>query len=229
MKNFIPILEKTSLFSNISSSDIQFILNCLSFKVSSYKKDEFILHAGENTDLLGIIIKGKVLILKDDFWGNRSIISEVSEGFPFAEAYAFISTIPLEISVLASTDCTILFLDVKKIIQTCSMSCNFHNQLIYNLLSDVSKKNMILTKKIEHMSKKTIREKLLSYLSAESQKNKNASFKIPFTRQQLADYLSVDRSALSNELSKLMREGVLIFKKNDFILLDKDSFKNFSS
>lgn len=228
MKNFIPILEKTSLFSNIVPSDIEFMLNCLSAKVVYYKKDEFILHAGENITSLGMILKGNVLIQKEDFWGNRSIISEVSEGFTFAETYAFISTIPLEMSVIASTDCTILFLDVQKIIKTCSASCSFHNQLIQNLLSDVAKKNMILTKKIEHMSKKTIREKLLSYLSTESQKNNSASFKIPFNRQELADYLSVDRSALSNELSKLMNENIIKFKKNEFTLLDKNSFEGFN-
>lgn len=228
MKKFIPILEKTSLFSNIIPSDIEFMLNCLSAKIAYYRKDELILHAGENINSLGMILKGKVLIQKEDFWGNRSIISEVSEGFTFAETYAFISTIPLEMSVIASTDCTILFLDVQKIIKTCSASCSFHNQLIQNLLSDVAKKNMLLTKKIEHMSKKTIREKLLSYLSNESQKNSSASFKIPFNRQELADYLSVDRSALSNELSKLMNENIIKFKKNEFILLDKNSFEGFN-
>lgn len=224
MKKFIPMLEKTSLFGHISTSNIEFMLNCLSARVSYYKKDEFILHSGDNIDSLGMVIKGNVLILKEDFWGNRSIISEVSEGLPFAETYAFLSDSPLEVSVVASTDCTILFLNIKRILNTCSASCNFHNQLIENLLSDVAKKNMILTRKIEHMSKKTIREKLLSYLSAESQKNNSAFFKIPFDRQELADYLSVDRSALSNELSKLMKENVIIFKKNEFTLLDKKSF-----
>ncbi|MGL5256190.1 MAG: Crp/Fnr family transcriptional regulator [Proteocatella sp.] len=229
MKNFIPMLEKTSLFEHISTSNIEFMLNCLSSKVVHYKKDEFILYSGDNIDSLGMVIKGNVLILKEDFWGNRSIISEVSEGFPFAETYAFISTIPLEVSVVASTDCTVLFLNIKKILNTCSASCTFHNKLIENLLTDVAKKNMILTRKIEHMSKKTIREKILSYLSSESQKNNSASFKIPFDRQELADYLSVDRSALSNELSKLMKENIIIFKKNAFTLIDKSSFNTLLS
>lgn len=221
MENIIKVIQDTALFKNISASNISTLLNCVSARIKYYKKDEFILHSGDIINTLGIVIEGRILIIKEDFWGNRSIISEITKGNSFAETYAILPNIPLEISVMASSDCSILFLEINKLLQVCDSSCSFHSSLIKDLLIDVASKNLILTRKIEHMSQKTIREKVLSYLSLESQKNKSESFNIPYNRQQLADYLSVDRSALSNELSKLSQEGIIYFKKDKFTLFDK--------
>lgn len=218
MKNFIPLLKKTSLFTGIKEDDIFALLNCLTPHIVSYKKDEFILHRGDLVQQVGMVLSGSVLIIREDFWGNRSILSEVSACSLFAETYACIGTAPLEVSVIASSDCTILFLDFSKLLGTCTTACTFHTRLIHNLLATLAQKNMILTKKLEHLSQKTTRDKLLSYLSAESLKAKSPSFSIPFNRQQLADYLSVDRSAMSTELGKLKREGILNYKKNTFLL-----------
>lgn len=221
MENIIKVIQNTALFKNISASNISTLLNCVSARIKYYKKDEFILHSGDIINTLGIVIEGRILIIKEDFWGNRSILSEITKGNSFAETYAILPNIPLEISVMASSDCSIIFLEINKLLQVCNSSCDFHSTLIKDLLIDVASKNLILTRKIEHMSQKTIREKVLSYLSLESQKNKSESFNIPFNRQQLADYLSVDRSALSNELSKLSQEGIIYFKKDKFTLFEK--------
>lgn len=222
MEAYMTLLKKTCLFSGIKDEDISTMLNCLSARIASYQKEEFILHTGDLVDLVGMVLSGSVLIIKEDFWGNRSILSEISPGSLFAETYACIGTTPLEVSTVASSDCKVLFLDFQKLLTTCSSACHFHTRLIHNLLSTLAQKNRILTKKLEHMSQKTTRDKLLSYLSAESLKSKSPSFTIPFNRQQLADYLSVDRSAMSSELGKLRKEGILDYNKNTFLL--KENF-----
>ena len=222
MEAYLTLLKKTCLFSGINDEDISTMLNCLSARIASYQKEEFILHTGDLVDQVGMVLSGSVLIIKEDFWGNRSILSEISPGSLFAETYACIGTTPLEVSTVASSDCQVLFLDFQKLLTTCSSACHFHTRLIHNLLSTLAQKNRILTKKLEHMSQKTTRDKLLSYLSAESLKAKSPSFTIPFNRQQLADYLSVDRSAMSSELGKLKKEGILDYNKNTFLL--KENF-----
>lgn len=222
MEKYLTLLSNTTLFTGIDKEDISSMLNCLSAHVSSYAKESFILHTGDMIHEVGMVLSGSALIIKEDFWGNRSILSEVSSGFLFAETYACIGTVPLEVSVIASSDCEILFLDFQKILTTCSSACQFHTRLIHNLLATLAQKNLTLTRKVEHMSQKTTRDKLLSYLSAESLKAKSPSFSIPFNRQQLADYLSVDRSAMSNELGKLKKEGILDYNKNTFLL--KENF-----
>ena len=222
MEKYLTLLSNTTLFTGIAKEDISSMLTCLSARMATYKKGEFILHTGNTIHEVGMVLSGSALIIKEDFWGNRSILSEVSSGFLFAETYACIGTVPLEVSVVASSDCEILFLDFHKILTTCSSTCQFHTKLIHNLLATLAQKNLTLTRKLEHMSQKTTRDKLLSYLSGESLKAKSPSFSIPFNRQQLADYLSVDRSAMSNELGKLKKEGILTYDKNTFIL--KENF-----
>ncbi len=221
MEQYLGTLKKSNLFSGISAEEIHEMLSCLSARVCHYNKNEFIIRNGERIHTVGMVISGTALIIQEDFWGKRTIISEVLPGSLFAETYACLSTIPIEMSVISDSQCEILFLDFNKILTVCTSACTFHTRLIQNFLSAIAKRNLSLTKKMEHMSKKTIREKLLSYLSAESMKSSSSTFEIPFNRQQLADYLSVDRSALSNELSKLQTEGILLYKKNNFTLKEE--------
>jgi len=215
---YYELLSQTPLFSQINPTDIPSMLACISAKTMSYKKNQFIFHYGDLINEIGIVLSGAVLIEKEDFWGNRSILSKIAPGFIFAETYALLESVPLEVNVIAQENSEVLFLNFQKLSSTCSNACEFHTQFIHNLLSVVAAKNLMLTKKMEHMSQKTIREKVLSYLSNESKKSQTATFTIPFNRQQLADYLSVDRSALSNELSKLRQEHFIDFHKNIFSL-----------
>lgn len=225
MKEYIHILKRSGMFSGATEDEIESMLGCLAATTSHYDKNKFIIRSGEPIHSVGMVLQGSVLIVKEDFWGNRTIISEISAGSVFAEAYACLSQLPLETSVIANENCVVMFFDVKKILSVCSNACSHHTRLIQNLLSTLAEKNITLTRKIEHISKKTIRDKLLSYLSSESLKNNNASFSIPYNRQQLAEYLSVDRSALSNEISKLQSEGILTCHKNEFTMMtDYDSF-----
>lgn len=212
------LIKRTALFDGIDETEIAAMLDCLSATTKNYKKDRIIYRIGDITTLVGAVLSGRAYAIKEDFWGNRSILSEIGVGQLFGETYAAIPSAPLEVSVVAAEACEVLFLDIRRILTTCSSSCEFHARLIRNLLAVTSRKNLLLTRKLEYMSQRTTREKLLSYLSAESQRQRSSSFEIPFNRQQLADYLSVDRSAMSNELCKLRDEGVLSFEKNRFVL-----------
>ena len=226
MINYLNILKKCPLFFGILENEIEPILVCLSAKTKIYQKDQFVFRSGDHISSVGIVLSGSVHIIKEDFWGNRSILSEAVVGQLFGETYACVQTQPLIVSVIAAEDTEIMFLDAHSMMTSCSSACEFHLRLIRNLIGVLAEKNLMLTQKMEHLTKRTTREKLLSYLSAESQKNSSGVFEIPFNRQQLADFLSVDRSAMSSELSKLRSEGILAFYKNTFELKENRHAKH---
>lgn len=212
------ILFKTKIFRNISKEDIQSLLKCLGAYERNYKKGEIIYTAGDTISSMGLIITGYVLIQQTDLWGNLNIFGHVGPGQVFAETYACVPGEKLMVDVISVKESRILFLDVQKILTTCPSACSFHSQLISNLLTIMSVKNLNLSRKINYISHKSIRDRLLSYLSFQAVEHNSYAFEIPFNRQELADYLCVDRSALSNELGKMKREGILTCRKNYFEL-----------
>ena len=218
MKKYLNILCASPLFAGINETDLDYMLKCLSARKSAYTKDEYILSTGDAITDVGIVLSGSVNIIKEDFWGNRAILAKVQPGEMFGEAFAFANIQKLPVSAVATEKSEILFVDFGKIATTCSSACLFHTQLIQNILKILANKNIMLTQKLEHIVKRTTREKLLSYLSEQAIKSGSNTFSIPFNRQELADYLSVDRSAMSNELCKLRDEGILEFYKNHFKL-----------
>ena len=211
-------MRNSPLFSGMTDDEILSILDCMNGTVKRYQKDAVILRSGDIVHNVGIVLSGNVHIVKEDFWENDNILTCLGNGQIFAEAYACLGTERLEINVIAKERTDVLFINVNKIMNVCTSACEFHSVLIRNLLWSLAEKNLVLTKRIEHTSKRSIREKLLSYLSEQSKKARSPEFEIPFNRQQLADYLSVDRSAISNELSKLRNEGLIDFEKNKFKL-----------
>ncbi|HOM02438.1 MAG TPA: Crp/Fnr family transcriptional regulator [Acetivibrio sp.] len=219
MKKYLEVLKKVNLFKGIDESDLLSLLTCLSNRLSHYEKNETVFMSGETIDSFGIVLSGEVQIVQEDYYGNRSILAQIGVGHLFAESFAFAQIKELPVSVITTTESDLLFIDYRKLAHPCATACGFHSQLIQNMLHITAMKNIALTQKIEFMSKRTTREKLLAYLSAEAKKAKSNFFSIPFNRQELADYLSVDRSAMSAELSKLRNEGVLKYKKNQFELL----------
>ncbi|OPZ86615.1 MAG: Nitrogen fixation regulation protein FixK [Firmicutes bacterium ADurb.Bin419] len=219
MKKNLKILKTSPLFSDIDEKDLLTMLNCLSARKAVFTKDSYIFTAEGIVNDVGIVLSGSVNIIKEDFWGNRAILAKTQSGELFGEAFSFAGAKRLPVSVVAAEKTEVLFVDFKKITTTCSSSCNFHTQLISNILKILAQKNIMLTQKLEHIVKRTTREKLLSYLSEQAIKHASNNFTIPFNRQELADYLSVDRSAMSNELSKLRDEGILEFSKNNFKLI----------
>ncbi|TQS83485.1 Crp/Fnr family transcriptional regulator [Candidatus Methanomassiliicoccus intestinalis] len=220
MKKYLHLIRNSPLFSGMTDDEILSILDCMNGTVKRYQKDAVILRSGDIVHNVGIVLNGNVHIVKEDFWENDNILTCLGSGQIFAEAYACLGTERLEINVIAKERTDVLFINVNKIMNVCTSSCEFHSVLIRNLLWSLAEKNLVLTKRIEHTSKRSIREKLLSYLSEQSKKARSPEFEIPFNRQQLADYLSVDRSAMSNELSKLRNEGLIDFEKNKFKLSD---------
>lgn len=221
MEQYLKLLKNTKLFSGITEPEIASMLSCLSASRKSYQKGDCIFRRGESIHHVALLLEGCIHIQKEDYWGNLSILSEISEGEVFGEVYACLGHDESLNSAVAVKPSIVLFLDISRILTMCSSNCRFHGQLIRNLLSVIASKNKILTQKLEHMSQRTTREKLLSYLSEQSLRAGRSSFDIPFNRQQLADFLSVDRSAMSNELCKMRDEGILQFDKNHFTLTRK--------
>lgn len=216
------IILKSKIFKNIEGNEVDLLLKCINNYRKTFKKGEIILREGEKTEYMGIVITGSVVVERADLWGNNTVLGVISPGGIFAETYAILNDEPLMINVYANENTEILFLRTNEIFKTCEKSCNFHDQLILNLIRIASFKNLNLSRKILHTGPKTIRGKLLSFFSEWVKKENSLSFSIPYNRQQLADYLSVDRSAMSNELSKMQKEGILEFKKNKFKIIDKN-------
>ncbi len=219
MKNYIPILKKTVLFSGVKESEIESMLSCLQAKKYHFKKGEFVLSQGQRLDNILILLDGKLYIQQDDYWGNRSILNVVNTGEMFGESYAAPESGFVMNDVMAVEDSDVIFFDVKKILTVCSSACRFHTAVVENLVYAISERNRSLVQKLGYMSKRTTREKLIAYLSDEAKRQSSNRFSVPFNRQQMADFLSVDRSAMSNELSKMKNEGLIDFQKNHFILL----------
>lgn len=219
MKKYIPILKRTRLFAGVGDGEIEYMLSCLGTRLKKYKKGEYVFQQGEHISDITILVFGSLHIRQDDFWGNRSILGEIIVGEMFGEAYATQDSGALLNDVVAIEDSAVIFFDVKRLLTTCSSACRFHAIVVQNLFFALSEKNRKLVQKLGILSKRTTREKLISYLSEQAKKQNSGSFTIPFNRQQLADFLSVDRSAMSNELCKMRDEGLLEFDKNRFKLL----------
>lgn len=214
-------LTNTLLFRGTSEEEVKHMLNCLAAYEKTYRKGETILRAGSYTENIGMVISGGANIEIEDAWGNNTILSHVKPGQLFAETYACIPGEPLLVNVRASEKSTILFMNAARVMTTCAHSCLYHNKLIQNLLQISAQKNLNLSRRSVHTASKSIRGRLLSYLSEQSKLAGSYEFTIPFDRQQLADYLGVERSALSNELSKMQKDKLISFRKNEFSILTK--------
>ena len=218
MKEFVPVLKRTKLFFGVGDEDILTMLSCLGARLRTYKKGEYVLRQGEHLGDILVLAEGSLYIQKDDYWGNRTILGHIGAGEIFGEAYVAPENGALMNDVIAAQDSSVFFFDVKRVITTCSSACCFHTMVVQNLYFAISEKNRSLVRKLDHISRRTTREKLLAYLSEEAKKQNSADITIPFNRQQLADYLSVDRSAMSNELCKMRDDGLLEFERSRFRL-----------
>ena len=212
-------LEKCPLFKGLAEKEIVAILDCLNAKTKSYTRGSYVFEAGQKVISIGIVTSGCVNIVQDDFWGNRTILASVGPNDIFGEAFSCADILEMPVSAICVEKSEIMLIDYRKVATTCTSACVFHTKLIGNMISILANKNVMLTKKIEHISKRNTREKILSYLSEQARQNQKSSFTIPFDRQGLADYLAVDRSAMSYVLSKLRDEGIIKYNKNEFELL----------
>jgi len=219
MKNLHPVMEKCPLFDGILMEDLGSMLGCIGGKQMSAGKGEYICREGEPAVYVGMVLSGAVRLEREDYYGNRSIVAHIGPSQLLGETYACAGVSALPISAVADENSTVLLMDCKRITQSCSHACAFHSRIIYNLLQLVAIKNLVFDQKIQVTSKRTTREKLMTYLLNQAKLQGNNSFRIPYDRQELADYLEVDRSGLSAEISKLRKEGILESEKNHFTLL----------
>lgn len=210
------ILPNTQLFRGIEGPDIETMLGCLGAVERPYKKGEAIMREGETTEVVGVVLSGRAVISLNDVWGHRSVLGQASPGEVFAEAYAAIPGEPLLVDVIAEEGTAVLFMDVNRVLSVCGNGCAFHARLIRNLLAVCARKSLGLSRRALHTSPKSIRGRVASYLSERVKQAGGYSVEIPYDRQQLADYLGVDRSALCNELSKMQRDGLIRYAKNRF-------------
>lgn len=214
-------LLKTELFKGISESELPAALKCLGAYEKKYSKSDIIYTAGSTVTELGMVLSGSVNIVVNYYWGGSNIFGHIAPGQIFAETYAVVPGKELLCDVVAAEETTVLFINANKILTAYDKSCVFHGKLIHNLLKISAQKNLDLSARMMHTASKLIRDRLLSYLSEQALLSGTPQFTIPFSRQQLADYLGVERSALSNELSKMKQDGLIDYDRNTFKLLDK--------
>lgn len=219
MKKYLEILKKCSLFSEIREEDLEKMLVCLGARVDFFDKKYTILAEGTPAREIGIVLSGSVQILQVDYYGNRSILGEQGVSEVFGEAFACAEIPSIPVTVVANEPCEVMLIDINHILHTCANHCGFHNQLIFNLMKGLAEKTIQLHQRVEITSKRTTREKLMAYLMMQAKRVGKDRFEIPFDRQELADYLEVDRSGLSAEIGKMKKEGLIDCKKNRFALL----------
>ena len=219
MKEYLAVLKNTPMFAGVEEAGITAMLDCLHARLRRYPKGAYVFRQGDRMEEIPILVQGCLHIQRDDYWGSRSILGRLGPGEMFGEAYAAPDSEPLRNDVAAVEDSAVVFFDVRRVLGGCAAACPYHTQVVQNLFFALCGKNRTLVQKLGYLSQRTTRDKLMSYLSGEARRQNSADFIIPFNRQQLADYLSVDRSAMSSELCKLRDEGLLTFRKNHFTLL----------
>lgn len=212
-------LAKCPLFGGIDAPDTRSLLTCLSARTHHYEKNESVLAAGARISHIGVVLAGSVHIGRDDYWGNHTILAHLGPGELFGEALccAGVDRAPINVTSVEPTD--VMLLDYQKVLTSCSSACVFHARLVQNMVRILAQKNVALTQKMEAITQRTTREKLLTYLSQQAKARGKSEFEIPFNRQELADYLAVERSAMSKELSNMQGEGLVRYHKNRFALL----------
>lgn len=218
MEEFLSTIRSAPLFSGVSEAELTAMLACLKAEKKDFPKEAFVLRAGDTAESIGLVLTGTVLVIQEDIWGNRNILSKAGLGQTFAAAYACAPGSRLNVSVVAETPVTVLFLNVKRILTVCPSACSYHSRIIRNLLGELAGKNLQFSEKLTHVGQRSTRSKIMSYLSAEAQRLGTYELDIPFSRQQLADYLGVEHSGLSQELGKMKKDGLLDYRKSHFVL-----------
>lgn len=219
MKKYFDILRKCNLFLGVEDENLIPLLGCIGARVESYGKKYTVLAEGSVPKYMGIVLSGSVQIVQVDYYGNRSILSGAEPSELFGEAFACAEIKSLPVSVISNEDSKIMLISAERILHSCHNACAFHQKMIFNLMKNLAAKNIMFHKKVEITSKRTTREKLMAYLMSEAKRQGKNEFLISFDRQELSDYLEVERSGLSAEISKLRNEGIIECRKNLFKLL----------
>jgi len=218
MQTGIPKVN-SPLFEGIQPEDMDAMLGCIGYHISTFKKGDIVAFEAENIKHIGILLSGSVDMIKEDLWGNKTMLVRMRKEELFGETFACGEDNLSVVTFVVSEDARILFLPFNRVMHSCTMACQFHHQLIENMVHIIANKNRDLMRKVEVISKKTLREKILAYLSIQAQLHSSRYFEIPLGRVELAEYLCADRSALTRELAKMKSEGLIDYDKNCFRLL----------
>lgn len=218
MKNFMSEVN-SPLFHGIRPDELDAMLGCIGYHIGTFKKGDIVAFEGDNLKHIGIIMKGSVDMVKEDLWGNKTMLVRTRKDELFGETFACGSDSLSVVTFLVSEDAKILFMPFDRVMHSCTMACQFHHRLIENMVKIIADKNRDLMRKVDVVSKRTIREKLLAYLSIQAQLQDTRYFEIPLGRVELAEYLCVDRSALTRELAKMKEDGLIDYDKNCFRIL----------
>ena len=219
MEKFFDVLDTCPLFQRVGRENYDKMLRCFGARVVAVKKGSAVFREGQAANKVGIVLTGAVQTVQDDYFGNRSILSMAGPGQLFAEGFACAGVETIPVSVVASADSDVMLIDCSHIMTICHNVCAFHNQMIRNLLHSVAKSNLLLNQKIEILSKRTTREKVMAYLLSEAKIQGSEEFTIPYDRQELADYLGVERSAMSTVIGQLRDDGIIQVNRRHFRLM----------
>lgn len=210
---------QSPLFAGIDAADFEGMLGCIGYHVKTYQKGEIIALEEEDINHVGVVMEGSVDMLKEDIWGNRTMLVRTYPQDIFGETFACGEDSLSVVTFAAAENCRVLFLSFCRVMHTCTHACQFHQTLIENMVRLIARKNRELMRKVEVVSKKTLREKILAYLSIQSQSQGSRRFELPLGRVEWAEYLNADRSALTRELAKMKDEGIIDYHKNSFEIL----------
>ena len=219
MKKYFEILQKCPLFFDIGESELSSLLHCLGARVEKFNKKYTVFTEGNPAKYIGIVLCGSVQTVTVDYYGNRSIVASAGRGELIGEAFACADIDSMPVSFIANEPAEIMLIECSRILYSCKNACGFHGRMIFNLMKNLANKNLSFHQRLEVTSKRTTREKIMAYLLQRAKLEDKRRFTIPFDRQELADYLEVDRSGLSAEISKLRSEGIIFCRKNEFELL----------
>lgn len=219
MKKYFDVLRKCPLFDEIDEENLNALLRCLDVKVVKCRKKDTILADGAPAVNMGIMLNGAAQVSQIDYNGNRHIISGIEPSEMFAEAFACAEISAMPVDIIANQECEVMLIDSERVMHSCSKACGFHRQMIFNLMKNLAAKNVFFHQKMEITSQRSTREKLLAFLNFQAKKAGSRNFEIEFDRQELADYLQVDRTGLSTEIGKLKKEGIIKNNRKHFELI----------
>lgn len=219
MTKYLETLQKCPLFAQVREDEVSKMLGCLGARVVHGAKKETLICEGASAEEFGIVLSGSVQIVRVDYYGNRSLVDEILPSGMFCESFACANAETVPVDVVVKEEGDMMFINCHHVTKVCSHACLHHQQMIYNLMRAVAERNLQYDQKLEILSQRTTRDKLMTYLLLQAKRQGSDSFEIPYDRQELADYLEVERSGLSAEIGKLRREGVLESEKNRFTLL----------
>jgi len=212
------LLLNSPLFAFLTKDELPYMLDCLEARTKHYGAKQFIIRETESTEEVGVVLKGQIQIITEDLFGNRSITAKLGPGELFGQVAASKQANVSPVSVLAENECDILLLKFHKLVSPCTRACSFHSRVIENMMNVLAERNLMMNRKLSILSQRSIRDKLLAFLAWQSQDKQSNKFSISFNRDELADYLCVNRSALSREISTMVDEGLISNHRNNFVV-----------